>query len=168
MLAKQNIEREIKNLQDYKSVLSILNHLNFWSNFGLNFRDSTFVDTILKDREVLFKLSEVLEKIDFYLSFFLDSSQFAKDENACDLRLRENSVYIEIALKFFEIIENISHSNLNCVLSKQRLRSFEKFFKTFNNSLKLDLNDYRASLYDVVGYSYLDNKGNFRMNLLIN
>jgi hypothetical protein len=168
MLAKQNIEREIKNLQDCNSVLNILKHLNFWSNFGLNFRDTTFVDTILKDREVLYKLSEVLEKIEFYLLFFLNSSSFARDENACDLRLRENSVYIEIALKFFDMINNLSQSKLTRVLSKQRLKSFEKFFKTFNNLLKLDLNDYRASLYDVVGYSYLDNKGNFRMNLFIN
>ncbi len=161
MIAKQNIERQIKFLQEGKSALNVLEHLNFWSNFGLNFKDDSFVNLIMKDREVLHKLSEVLEKIEAYLMNFLNSPSVAKNEFVCDSRSKENSVNIEIALKFFDLFKNLSHTKLIQVLSKQTQKSFEKFFHKFNFLLKMDLNDYRDSLYGVLGYSYLDNKGNF-------
>ena len=101
-----------KVLTNENEISKITSSFNFWLNFSLNFKDTSFVNLLLykKDDRATFCINKLKDIIKLIVKFLYDN---LKSEEAYNRILKNNHTKVyELLLKLKDIIDNVYNSDL--------------------------------------------------------
>ena len=101
-----------KVITNESEISKITSSFNFWLNFSLNFKDSSFVNLLLfkKDDRATFCINKLKEIIKLIVKFLYNN---LKSEEAYNRILKDNHTKVyELLLKLKDIIDNVYNSDL--------------------------------------------------------
>ena len=155
-IAKENLENLFDNKNPDK-ILEINSSLNFWQNFALNFKDTSFIQILLiKNNEKIEYSNKILSDIINLFINFLEKN-FSDIENSHKITNQKIDNLFELIIRISEILDNIQESYLNLLIKKD----YKIYLKKFSDIYQIDINILKNVLYEKIGYSYLDFNGNF-------
>jgi hypothetical protein len=156
VIAKENLEN-LFDTSNPDKILEINSSLNFWQNFALNFKDSSFIKILLiKKNEKIDYSNKILCDIINLLINFLEKN-FSSYENCYKITNKKIDNLFELIIRIKEILDNINDSLLNFLIEKD----YNIYLNNFSDIYQIDINKLKNVFYEKIGYSYLDFNGNF-------
>ena len=112
--AQKNLTKILsdKIIKNDSEIYEITSSFNFWLNFSLNFKDTSFVNLLLnkEDDRAKFSKDKLLEIIKIIVKFLYDN---LNSEEAFNKMMKNNYQKLyELILKFKDIIDNVYNSKL--------------------------------------------------------
>ena len=155
-IAKEKLE----NLFDTRNpdkILEINSSLNFWQNFALNFKDPSFIQILLMEKNEKIEYSKQIlsDIINLFINFL--EKNFSDYENCNKITNQKIDNLFELIIRITEILDNINESSLNVLIKKD----YKIYLNKFSDIYQIDINKLKNVFYEKIGYSYLDFNGNF-------
>ena len=155
-IAKEKLE----NLFDTRNpdkILEINSSLNFWQNFALNFKDPSFIQILLMEKNEKIEYSKQIlsDIINLFINFL--EKNFSNYENYHKITNQKIDNLFELIIRITEILDNINESSLKVLIKKD----YKIYLNKFSDIYQIDINKLKNVFYEKIGYSYLDFNGNF-------
>ena len=163
--AQQNIAKILsdKIIMKEEEIPKITSSFNFWLNFALNFKDTSFVNLLLKEKDdrAKFNKDKLKEIITIIVKFLYDS---LNSEEAFNKMLKNNySKLYELILRLKDIIDNV----YNCDLRDEIFINSKNENNEYSVSAE-DKNEKEVPAFWFEQKIEEDKNGNLRMPKIIN